>query len=213
MSATNRGDRLRPRVLIADDQRDVLEALRLLLKGEGFESETAVLARRRARGPGGARLRRRAHRPELHARHDLGRTRGSTCSRRIQRARPEPARRRDDGLGQRRPRRRGHAPRRARLRPEALGQRAAPDDAPHPDRARPRAPRGAAASRRRTAFCARRGARADRGVAGDAARPRPHRAGRPLRRQRPDHRRERHRQGHRRPRPPRRVPARRASPS
>ena len=29
------------RVLIADDQRDVLEALRLLLKGEGYESETA----------------------------------------------------------------------------------------------------------------------------------------------------------------------------
>jgi DNA-binding NtrC family response regulator len=29
------------RILIADDQRDVLEALRLLLKGEGFESETA----------------------------------------------------------------------------------------------------------------------------------------------------------------------------
>ncbi|HKC24290.1 MAG TPA: sigma 54-interacting transcriptional regulator, partial [Thermoanaerobaculia bacterium] len=30
-----------PRVLIADDQRDVLEALRLLLKSEGYESETA----------------------------------------------------------------------------------------------------------------------------------------------------------------------------
>ena len=30
------------RILIADDQRDVLEALRLLLKGEGFESETAT---------------------------------------------------------------------------------------------------------------------------------------------------------------------------
>jgi len=29
-----------PRILIADDQRDVLEALRLLLKGEGYESET-----------------------------------------------------------------------------------------------------------------------------------------------------------------------------
>jgi DNA-binding NtrC family response regulator len=29
-----------PRVLIADDQKDVLEALRLLLKGEGFETET-----------------------------------------------------------------------------------------------------------------------------------------------------------------------------
>jgi DNA-binding NtrC family response regulator len=37
-----------PRILIADDQQDVLEALRLLLKGEGFEAEavkspTAVL--------------------------------------------------------------------------------------------------------------------------------------------------------------------------
>jgi DNA-binding NtrC family response regulator len=32
---------VRPRVLIADDQRDVLEALRLLLKGEGLECETA----------------------------------------------------------------------------------------------------------------------------------------------------------------------------
>src|ERR1700734_1055596 len=30
------------RVLIADDQQDVLEALRLLLKGEGFELETAT---------------------------------------------------------------------------------------------------------------------------------------------------------------------------
>jgi DNA-binding NtrC family response regulator len=32
---------LPPRVLIADDQPDVLEALRLLLKGEGFVVETA----------------------------------------------------------------------------------------------------------------------------------------------------------------------------
>jgi len=32
----------RPRVLIADDQQDVLRALRLLLKGEGFELETAT---------------------------------------------------------------------------------------------------------------------------------------------------------------------------
>jgi len=31
-----------PRILIADDQRDVLEALRLLLKGEGFTTETAT---------------------------------------------------------------------------------------------------------------------------------------------------------------------------
>ena len=31
-----------PRVLIADDQSDVLEALRLLLKAEGFQLETAL---------------------------------------------------------------------------------------------------------------------------------------------------------------------------
>jgi DNA-binding NtrC family response regulator len=31
-----------PRILIADDQRDILEALRLLLKGEGFVTETAT---------------------------------------------------------------------------------------------------------------------------------------------------------------------------
>src|ERR687898_747903 len=29
-----------PRILIADDQADVLEALRLLLKGEGYEAES-----------------------------------------------------------------------------------------------------------------------------------------------------------------------------
>ncbi|MFQ5793344.1 MAG: response regulator, partial [Acidobacteriota bacterium] len=29
-----------PRVLVADDQRDVLEALRLLLKAEGYQTET-----------------------------------------------------------------------------------------------------------------------------------------------------------------------------
>ena len=34
-----------PRLLIADDQRDVLEALRLLLKGEGYETDTATSPR------------------------------------------------------------------------------------------------------------------------------------------------------------------------
>src|SRR5712664_197277 len=34
-----------PRLLIADDQPDVLEALKLLLKGEGFEVETAASPR------------------------------------------------------------------------------------------------------------------------------------------------------------------------
>src|SRR4051794_14418256 len=31
-----------PRALIADDQQDILEALRLLLKNEGFQTETAT---------------------------------------------------------------------------------------------------------------------------------------------------------------------------
>ena len=31
-----------PKVLIADDQRDVLDSLRLLLKGEGFKIETVT---------------------------------------------------------------------------------------------------------------------------------------------------------------------------
>src|SRR5512145_2574071 len=31
-----------PKVLIADDQQDVIEALRLLLKGEGFHIDTAA---------------------------------------------------------------------------------------------------------------------------------------------------------------------------
>src|SRR5262245_59108708 len=37
----SRSDTVQPRVLIADDQPDVLEALRLLLKGEGFKIESA----------------------------------------------------------------------------------------------------------------------------------------------------------------------------
>src|SRR5256885_13661388 len=34
-----------PRILVADDQPDILEALKLLLKGEGFEIETAASPR------------------------------------------------------------------------------------------------------------------------------------------------------------------------
>ena len=40
-SERNLGRPAEPRVLIADDQADVLEALRLLLKAEGFHLETA----------------------------------------------------------------------------------------------------------------------------------------------------------------------------
>src|SRR5256885_699633 len=34
-----------PRILVADDQKDILEALKLLLKGEGYEVETATSPR------------------------------------------------------------------------------------------------------------------------------------------------------------------------
>ncbi|HEX6202160.1 MAG TPA: sigma-54 dependent transcriptional regulator [Thermoanaerobaculia bacterium] len=40
-AAATAGAAQRPRVLVADDQRDVREALRLLLKGEGYEIEAA----------------------------------------------------------------------------------------------------------------------------------------------------------------------------
>src|SRR5262245_55256107 len=41
-SMPHRSEPAVPRVLIADDQPDVLEALRLLLKGEGFKIESAT---------------------------------------------------------------------------------------------------------------------------------------------------------------------------
>src|SRR5437763_9637705 len=34
-----------PRILVADDQKDILEALKLLLKGEGYEVESATSPR------------------------------------------------------------------------------------------------------------------------------------------------------------------------
>ena len=35
-------DARKPRILVADDQRDVLAALKLLLKGEGYSIQTAT---------------------------------------------------------------------------------------------------------------------------------------------------------------------------
>ena len=37
-----------PHILVADDQADVLEALRLLLKGDGFDVDTASSPARRS---------------------------------------------------------------------------------------------------------------------------------------------------------------------
>ena len=42
MEATTDSATAQPRVLIADDQPDVLEALRLLLKGHGYTTETVT---------------------------------------------------------------------------------------------------------------------------------------------------------------------------
>ncbi|MBZ5553274.1 MAG: SpoIIE family protein phosphatase [Acidobacteriia bacterium] len=42
ISTTMNPNRTKPKALIADDQTDVLEALRLLLKGEGFHTETVT---------------------------------------------------------------------------------------------------------------------------------------------------------------------------
>ena len=39
-----------PRVLLADDQRDILEALQLLLKSEGFQVQSRLVAGGRACG-------------------------------------------------------------------------------------------------------------------------------------------------------------------
>jgi DNA-binding response OmpR family regulator len=50
------------RILIADDQPDVLEALRLLLKRDGYKIPPASTANDRK-----SRLRRRDHRSELHS--------------------------------------------------------------------------------------------------------------------------------------------------
>ena len=111
-----------PRVLIADDQSDVLEALRLLLKAEGFQLETAS-------SPAGVLAAVEAREFDV-ALIDLNYTRDTTSGEegldllsRIQGIDPHAAGRRDDGVGQRRGRGRGDAARRARLHPEAVGQR------------------------------------------------------------------------------------------
>ena len=63
-------------------------------------------------------------------------TRGPRAPRQGASRRPYAADHRDDRLGQHRECGRSHAPRRARLRREALGQRSPPHDAPHPAGAR-----------------------------------------------------------------------------
>ena len=154
------------RVLVADDQPDVLEALRWLLTGEGYQpqfvgSTEAVMERLRERA-----VRPAADGPELLARHHLGARRARAD---LPGARPRSgaADRGDDRLGEHRHRGRSHAPRRPELRAEAVGGRHAARDPAAGDRrgARRAPPRSSPAARARG--CAADSARtaADRGAA------------------------------------------------
>ena len=196
-----------PRVLIADDQPDVLEALRLLLKGEGYRIESAsspatVIDAVQARDFDAVLM-------DLnYARDTTSGEEGLDLLTRLQRAGCDAARHRDDRLGQRRHRRRSDAAGRPRLRPEAVGQRARAGHRPHAGRTVAGAAPAAAPRSREPLPEARRRTAPHRRGGGDAAGARDRSARRPVRRQRADHRRERHRQGDGRAGDPRRVAAR-----
>ena len=60
------------RILLADDQRDVLEALRILLKSEGYQTEGVTSLAGDLSRAGKERVRAVADGPELQARHHVG---------------------------------------------------------------------------------------------------------------------------------------------
>ena len=70
-----------PRILIADDQADVLAALSLLLKGERFQIETASSPEGVLRVDRHTRIRRRADRSQLRARYDFRQRRSRLLTR------------------------------------------------------------------------------------------------------------------------------------
>ena len=112
-----------PRILIADDQADVLAALSLLLKGERFQIQSAS-------SPEGVLRTIDTHEFDVvlidlnYARDTTSGSEGLDLLSRIRAADPTLAGRRDDGVGQRRSRGRSNAPRRARLHSKTVGQRA-----------------------------------------------------------------------------------------
>ena len=117
---------VRARVLVADDQADVLEALRFLLKGADLEADFVT-------SPVAA-LDRLQERPYELLLADLNYARDTTSAGEglelVSRARHRPpaARRRHDRVGDHRYGGRGDAPRRTQLRPEAVEQRDAAGD-------------------------------------------------------------------------------------
>ena len=58
-----------PRVLVVDDEQQILRALRTSLRGAGYEVDTADTAESRARGRGDAPARRGDPRPRAPGRH------------------------------------------------------------------------------------------------------------------------------------------------
>ena len=127
------------------------EALRLLLKGEGYDIETAASPAAVLAALRGARLRRRPDGPQLRPRHDLGPRGPRRCSRGMQALDATLPAVVMTAWGSVEQRGRGDAPRRARLHREAVGQRAAARHAAHPGRAGPGAPAQPAAGEREPA--------------------------------------------------------------
>ena len=142
------------RVLVADDQPDVLEALRWLLTGEGYQPQFV--------GSTEAVMERLREEPFDLLLMDLNYSRDTTSGReglelisRVRAPRSGAADCRDDRLGQHRHRGRRHAPRRAQLRAEAVGGRHPPRDPAAGDR------RGAGRAPPRSSPAARARRRAD----------------------------------------------------
>ena len=115
------------RVLVADDQPDVLTALRLLLKSEGFQAVAAS-------SPEGV-VRALDEQDFDVVLMDLNYTRDTTSGKegldlleRLKRLDHAPPGDRDDRLGQHRARRRSHAPGSAGFRPQAMGKPASDRD-------------------------------------------------------------------------------------
>ena len=110
------------RILIVDDQRDVLERLRLLLKAEGLACSSADDPARGARRGEEVSVRRGADRSQLHARHDIRRRRSRASERAQASSMPICRSIVMTAWGIDRSRRRGDAPGRRRFHREAVGQ-------------------------------------------------------------------------------------------
>ena len=102
------------KILVVDDQRNMRTTLAMMLRGAGYEVDEAADGEQGAERGATRRLRRRAHR-SAHGRE--GRHRRP--ARREGRAADDRGHR-DDRVRHDRERRRGHAPRRVRLHPEAV---------------------------------------------------------------------------------------------